>query len=222
MPKSNYETPTQTDASRWASGLGAWDVLYRSARTEDEKTLIEINQWMSDPDRLDTKYRIESTEQIVMDQATFRKLQSGVSISTTDVIQNENVFNIYINPVGGNDEDLRLRPCDVGTGLSQVLPVVVTTLTGQHNLICIEQPELHLHPRVQAELGDMFIESAVGKRKQLLILETHSEVIPLRLMRRIREHATNVANPEHEVFTRDDMQIIYVRSIAMVARWRSL
>jgi len=57
----------------------------------------------------------------------------------------------------------------------------------QDKLLAMEQPEIHLHPALQAELGDVFIESAMGERKNTFILETHSEHLILRLMRRIRE-----------------------------------
>ena len=52
--------------------------------------------------------------------------------------------------------------------------------------MAVEQPEIHLHPAVQAELGDVFLESALESRNTFLI-ETHSEHILLRIMRRIRE-----------------------------------
>ena len=46
---------------------------------------------------------------------------------------------------------------------------------------------MHLHPAMQAELGDVFIESALGERKNTFLLETHSEHLILRILRRIRE-----------------------------------
>lgn len=76
---------------------------------------------------------------------------------------------------------------DVGIGISQVLPVLVTAYASKNRLIAMEQPEIHLHPALQAELGDVFIEAAFGDRKNTFILETHSEHLILRLMRRIRE-----------------------------------
>jgi hypothetical protein len=51
--------------------------------------------------------------------------------------------------------------------------------------IIVEQPEMHLHPRVQAELGDLFIE--FYKEGKFSIIETHSEHLILRIQRRIAE-----------------------------------
>ena len=76
---------------------------------------------------------------------------------------------------------------DVGIGISQVLPVLVMAYGSQGKLLAMEQPEIHLHPALQAELADVFIEAALGSRKNTFILETHSEHLILRLMRRMRE-----------------------------------
>ncbi len=76
---------------------------------------------------------------------------------------------------------------DVGVGISQVLPVILHAFGEKEKLIAIEQPEIHIHPALQAELGDVFIESALGENKNTFLLETHSEHLILRLLRRVRE-----------------------------------
>jgi predicted ATPase len=85
---------------------------------------------------------------------------------------------------------------DVGFGHSQVLPVLV----GGYNLnegatYLVEQPEIHLHPKAQAELGNFFLE-LYGRGVQVL-LETHSEHLILRLQRHV---AAGVINPKDIVF----------------------
>lgn len=88
-----------------------------------------------------------------------------------------------------------VSPADVGFGISQVLPIVVELLSRRESIICIEQPETHLHPRLQGNLADLLIASTSkeGSANQVLI-ETHSEHMVLRLQRRIRE---GVISPEH-------------------------
>lgn len=62
----------------------------------------------------------------------------------------------------------------VGVGVSQILPILVMGLLSPANcLLIIEQPELHLHPYVQARLGDFFM--GLAKCKKQCLIETHSE-----------------------------------------------
>jgi predicted ATPase len=80
---------------------------------------------------------------------------------------------------------------DVGIGVSQVLPVLVTSYASKNQIIAIEQPEIHLHPALQADLGDVFIQSAFGEGQNRFLIETHSEHLLLRVMRRMRETNAN-------------------------------
>ena len=80
---------------------------------------------------------------------------------------------------------------DVGFGVNQILPVIVEGVdffTGREGrILCVEQPEIHLHPRLQANLADLMIENIRGQGEKQWIVETHSELLILRLQRRIRE-----------------------------------
>jgi hypothetical protein len=76
---------------------------------------------------------------------------------------------------------------DVGVGISQVLPVLMNAFGEEDSLIAVEQPEIHIHPALQAELADVFLESALGGNRNTFLLETHSEHLILRILRRIRE-----------------------------------
>lgn len=75
---------------------------------------------------------------------------------------------------------------NVGVGVSQVLPIILMALLAPAgSLLIFEQPELHLHPRVQTRLADFFISMALSGKQCLL--ETHSEYLIHRLRRRIAE-----------------------------------
>ena len=76
---------------------------------------------------------------------------------------------------------------DIGVGLSQLLPLLVSAFAATNELVLVEQPELHIHPALQADLGDVFLASALGDQQNTFILETHSEHLLLRILRRIRE-----------------------------------
>lgn len=88
---------------------------------------------------------------------------------------------------------------DVGFGVSQVLPVVVQCFYADPNTtIILEQPEIHLHPRVQTALADLFIEAVQSRengmdRSVQLIVESHSEHFLRRLQTRV---AQQMVKPE--------------------------
>jgi predicted ATPase len=76
---------------------------------------------------------------------------------------------------------------DVGFGVSQVLPVLVLCYyVPEGSILLLEQPEIHLHPAVQAGLADVFAE-VVKERRVQIILESHSEHLLRRLQRRVAE-----------------------------------
>lgn len=95
-----------------------------------------------------------------------------------------------------NDYEVRVRRSknapevlitDVGFGISQVLPVLVLCYyVPEGSTIILEQPEIHLHPSVQAGLADIFID-AIKTRNIQIIVESHSEHLLRRLQRRIAE-----------------------------------
>ena len=65
---------------------------------------------------------------------------------------------------------------DVGYGISQSLPILVDLMHEEQSVFLLQQPEVHLHPRGQAELASLFIESC-KKRGNRFLVETHSDYI---------------------------------------------
>lgn len=88
---------------------------------------------------------------------------------------------------------------DVGFGVSQLLPFIVQSLVSEKRIISIEQPEVHVHPKLQADLGDLLAEAIKEPRQNRFIIETHSEHLILRLQRLIRN---KLLEPE-------DVSVIY-------------
>ncbi len=82
----------------------------------------------------------------------------------------------------GVDVDL----CHIGLGVSQILPIIVQgLLVPVGGTLIVDSPEVHMHPSVQADLIDFFIELAKNGRK--VVFETHSDHMITRLRRRIAE-----------------------------------
>ena len=76
---------------------------------------------------------------------------------------------------------------DVGYGVSQALPIVVEALrTESARTLLRQQPEVHLHPRAQAELGSL-LTSLVHLREKRFIVETHSDQLIDRVRMDVRD-----------------------------------
>ena len=189
-----HERPRVLNPGHWATGRAAWDRLGEC----DEWLVNAVSEWMGDTQRLNTGYTVQRREfyEIDVDDPVVNTLRAARQPETDD---DEKAWpaesrlgrfpisrQLYLVPRG---KKLLLRPQDVGTGIAQILPVVVALLDGKGRLICVEQPELHVHPKVQAGLADLIIQAAMGYRHSVF-LETHSECLVLRLLRRVRETMT--------------------------------
>ncbi|MDX1995393.1 MAG: AAA family ATPase [bacterium] len=107
---------------------------------------------------------------------------------------------------------------NIGVGVSQVLPtLVMCLLVPSPCTLLIEQPELHLHPRVQSILGDFFLGlTYMGKQ---VIVETHSEHIINRLFLRIAQDGVE-QKEETELLER--IGILFVEKEGTVSRFREV
>src|SRR5690606_17886206 len=103
-------------------------------------------------------------------------------------------------------------PADVGVGVSYVIPVIVGAIAPGYSTLLVEQPELHIHPAVQCALGDALAREVVGRGERTLILETHSEHLMLRLLRRIRERHEGALPPGAPELTPEDLSVLYVEN----------
>lgn len=99
----------------------------------------------------------------------------------------EDVYRIVLI----SKNDLKVNIKHVGFGISQLLPIVVQGLILQKDgILIVEQPELHLHPKVQSLLFDFLYSLTLDGKK--VIVETHSSHFITRMRRRIAEDESNV------------------------------
>ncbi len=149
----------------------------------------------------------------VVDQANvwLERLDIGYKLDINPVGDTSDLFQVRLRDMKRNNEiDISLK--DVGIGISQVLPFVVQSLAANKQIISIEQPEIHLHPRLQADIGDLLAESIKEPLSNQFIVETHSEHLVLRLQRLVRTRKLNA----------NDVSIIYVSRHEEGARARRL
>ena len=123
-------------------------------------------------------------------------------LDTRTVEIEDSGINVQLNRLIDTHNGARLTFQEVGTGISQVYPVIEAIYNGR--LVYVEQPELHLHPRMQGQLMDLIIDRWIEKPDSQFILETHSESMLLRLQKRIRND---------ENFSADVVSVIYVDSV---------
>ena len=121
----------------------------------------------------------------------FEKFEIPYTLSVRPVgdmaISGEYIALVLTDRTSGTEVTL----ADVGFGINQILPIIVEGVDfftgGDDRILCVEQPEIHLHPKLQANLADLMISNIAGRGAKQWIVETHSELLVLRLQRRVRE-----------------------------------
>ena len=112
-------------------------ILYHNA-----DTMQKVNEWFG---HFDIPYKLEVSE-----------------------FGDETLAGKYIS-IALSDKNTKtpVTLADVGFGINQLLPIITEGLTrGENAIICVEQPEIHLHPRLQANIADLMIETSEGKGRE--------------------------------------------------------
>lgn len=134
------------------------------------------------------KARTKSLEEIV---ATWlKRLGLIASFDVTEIAPDRSEYEVRVR---ARQRSAEVKLTDVGFGVSQVLPVVTQAFYAPpRSTVLMEQPEIHLHPRAQSELGDLLIEAVSARedganRNIQLLVESHSEHLLRRIQRRVAE-----------------------------------
>ena len=166
-----YYIPTGTNP--WH--VGYWGHLLPDLLSGDPELVKQTNEWLK---RLDIDHMLEVTS-----VGTDPEVPFAVRLIDT---RRKELVNVALP--------------DVGFGISQLLPFIVQSLVPTNQIISIEQPEVHVHPKLQADLGDLLAEAIKESSRKRFIIETHSEHLILRLQRLVRKKKIE---PE-------DVSVIYV------------
>ncbi|WP_263411195.1 AAA family ATPase [Terriglobus tenax] len=168
-PKRNYPFSGERPSLLESSGHGATDILmtdfFRRGRQKRELTK-KVSQWLT---------------------------RAGIADDIEVVAISDRQYDIRLrHPITQESSNL----ADVGFGASQILPVLIAGYDiAPGSLFSVEQPEIHLHPKAQAELGEFF--GDLYGRKVQSVIETHSEHLIIRLQRKV---ALGEIKPEDIVF----------------------
>lgn len=214
IPERRFNVRRSPAADRWANGAAAWDLLYNSDLEWFDRTSF---------DSLGLGYRV--------DRQSYYEIPTDSAIGTF-LIQSQREDEIYLSeleslPIRREIEKLeehqRVRlidtarnievdPCDVGVGVSQVIPVVVGAMAPGYSILSVEQPELHIHPAVQCSLADVLAKAVIPSSERCLLLETHSEHLMLRWLRRIREVHEDELPPGAPAIRPEHVAVLYVET----------
>jgi len=172
FPKRTYLFSGESPDSVGIRGEKAIDMLamdYLTKGKEKQNIIDNVSNWLNQCD-------ISSNVEVVT--LTDRHYEIRLSHSRT-----------------GESENL----ADVGFGCSQILPILIAGFNlKKGQILIVEQPEIHLHPKAQAELGSFFCD--LSKRNIQTFIETHSEHLLLSIQTHI---AAGDINPE-------DVKVYYV------------
>jgi len=153
-----------------------------------EALLAGADRWFN----FKPKQKTRSLQEVVAQR--LKNMQLIDSFEVKQIAKNRKEYEVLVRT---RRKAAQVKVTDVGFGVSQVLPVIVECFyVPAHSIVIFEQPEIHLHPRVQADLADLFIdaiharEDSVGRGIQLIV-ESHSEHFLRRLQRRIAEQQVN-------------------------------
>ncbi|MDR1677465.1 MAG: AAA family ATPase [Deltaproteobacteria bacterium] len=213
-PPRNFLPGKTVIGECWANGLAAWDKLAVAETYELEL----LNRWLTGEASLQTGYTIFRKNILTLNADS--PLTLGLSGAAVGSDLDEAVwpplgeFQSQASETGlvfrNQTSGLEVCPQDMGLGLSQIMPVlVVGALPEAEALISIEQPELNIHPAWQATLGDIFLKAVTKENPPLFLLETHSEHLMLRILRRIRETNEGELPPEFPAARPEMVSVLY-------------
>jgi hypothetical protein len=224
IPSDSFEPNPYPEQGDWFDGTAAWDLLYEHRLDEggflqeDDPMFEEIKFWFYAKELLNTGY--------IMQRIITKEENANYALDNDqlDVLAEDHFMeNITTRPrllFYDKKTNTALTANQMGVGLSQVMPLVVAAHAVKSGIVSIEQPELHIHPAFQVQLGDLFtqhlnldldVEIDVSKsQRPMFLIETHSEHIMLRLLRRIRETTDGELKEGIVPVKPEDISVVYL------------
>lgn len=163
-----------------------WRILF-----DNDEILSKINSWLLNHKDY-TPYNI-----------SFKKIKQNI---LQKLLRKKEKWQLVFKDLRNNTF---VTPDEMGTGISQFLPLLLSCIANKNTKIYIEQPELHLHPSMQGDLADEMIRSCKTNNNTIMA-ETHSEYILLRIMKRMKETAEGTLKDNELKLTPDNVSILYV------------
>lgn len=170
---------------------------------ENQDWLQKVNYLLSNYLFIDNGYQIDGEHAFVLSATELNRVASKTNIDTdSEWVAAQVVVTLMLRDAQGH----KLHFNEVGSGIGYALPILISLVSG--NNILNQQPELHLHPALQSQLGDLYLHTA--KKNRYIIVETHSEHLLLRVLRRIRQRTRGLLDEnDYRFATASDVSIYY-------------
>lgn len=111
---------------------------------------------------------------------------------------------------------------DVGFGINQFIPVILHGVVSSNAIICVEQPELHLHPNLQSSIADLLAETSRKKDGNQWVIETHSQTLIEKFISLILDNKIRKSDVAVLIVTKDKFKETGSSSVLewdMESRW---
>lgn len=217
LKKDKVTTNKNDGISEWLRL--AYSKAHHPKNKNESEEVNQVNSWLTNWFNTPYEINFQSTYSFTVDSKEKNQalIEGRINMSYIDKVES---FVKVCNIQNGSVTDLK----DIGVGISQLLPVIVNAMVSPN--FSVEQPELHIHPKMQSTVADLFVfeglyapESAKIKgkvisvntknldgdektykfierqdeHKSFILVETHSEHLMLRLLKRVRQ---NILNPK--------------------------
>jgi predicted ATPase len=219
IPDSTYQVNPYPQAKDWHNGMAAWDILDKA----DINLLRSVDSWISSSDKLDLGYglvfkveksfsEIKSVKSYVSRTNAEKQLDALIARSSStnpSFLECDEKVTRHTYSIWDYSNDIGVSPSDIGVGVSQLMPLVVAAFNSKKGIVAIEQPELHTHPTVQVSVGDLLTQVDTDIS---FLVETHSEHLILRILKRIRQTTDNELPEGFTAVNPSDVSILYLEA----------
>ncbi|EHO84444.1 AAA family ATPase [Fusobacterium ulcerans] len=189
VPKSSYSYSTDMIKKKDIGKTGEYSIHYLAENKNEEIKIKEL------------KYENSKTNQLLENVSLWlSKISDGISV---DVRASSDVRNAILKYQYKRGK-LKL-PQNVGFGITYVLPIIVAILKAEKgDLVVIENPESHLHPRGQVEIAKLC--AIAAQNGVQIIIETHSDHILNGIRVAVKEKDIDYRNTSVYYFSKDDLR----------------